>query len=686
MYDHLYSLFPAWAYRLRNPWKSRGNKMTQLRWGLLAAGNIAKAFAKGLSQTETGTAAAVASRSLDKSKAFAEEFNIPKAYGSYEELLADPEIDAVYIATPHPMHAEWAIKAADAGKHILCEKPMTMSWADTMTVMEAARRNDVFIMEAYMYRCTPQTAKLVELISSGAIGEVRMIDATFAFKCGWNPDGRLLNAELGGGGILDVGGYTMSMSRLIAGTALGKEVAEPLQVLGAGHVGETGVDEWAAATLLFEGDIVARIATGVQCGQDNKVIIHGSEGRIEVPAPWFCNGSEPGETSIIVNKEAISVAADRSIYAYEADVAAANIEARQGKSPAMTRADSIGQAKALDAWLDAVGVKYPCKTADAYATPIDKRPLTVRQPNRMIYAEVPGVGKKTSRMVMGTMVARDIAHATALYDDYFARGGNAWDTAYIYGGGASERLLGQWIKNRGVREEVTVIVKGAHSPLCYPEPLIEQFNESLDRLQFEYTDLYFMHRDNEEIPVGEFVDVLNELKDSGRIRVFGGSNWSLDRIKAANEYAAANGKTGFGAVSNHFSLAQMAGPIWGIHVASSQPEYREWHDETQTPCFAWSAQARGFFDPTQAGPGIDSKHLKETWYSDDNFKRQARAIELAGKKGCHPMAIASAFVIGQKFPLFAMVGPANLEESSRTFAALDITLTDDEMEWLDLKR
>ena len=660
--------------------------MTQLRWGLLAAGNIAKAFAHGLAQTDSGVAAAVASRSLDKAKSFADEFDIPVTYGRYEDMLDSPEIDAVYIATPHPMHAEWAIKAADAGKHILCEKPMTMGWADTMTVIEAARRNDVFIMEAYMYRCTPQTVKLVELLRSGSIGEIRMIDATFAFNCGWNPEGRLLNAELGGGGILDVGGYTVSMSRLIAGVALGKEVAEPLQVLGAGHVGTTGVDEWAAATLLFDGDIVARIATGVQCGQDNKVIIHGSEGRIELPDPWFCNGREPGESSIIVNGETVTVAADRSIYAYEADVVAANIEDRQGRSPAMTWADSIGQARVMDTWLEAVGVEYPSKTADAYAYPIDKRPLAVREPNKMLYAEVAGVGKKTSRMVMGTMVAQDIAHATALYDDYFARGGNAWDTAYIYGGGMAEKLLGQWIRNRDVREDVTVLVKGAHSPDCFPEPLLGQFDESLDRLQFEYADLYFMHRDNPDVPVGEFVDVLNGLKDAGRIRVFGGSNWTLDRVKAANEYAAANGKTGFGALSNHYSLALLAGSIWGITVASSQPEYRAWHEETQTPCFAWSAQARGFFDPAQAGPTIDNSYLKAVWYSDENFERQARAIELAEKMGCHPMAVASAYVLRQKFPVFAMVGPATLEESSRTFAALDIALTDDEVEWLELKR
>jgi aryl-alcohol dehydrogenase-like predicted oxidoreductase len=187
------------------------------------------------------------------------------------------------------------------------------------------------------------------------------------------------------------------------------------------------------------------------------------------------------------------------------------------------------------------------------------------------------------------------------------------------------------------------------------------------------------------VPVGEFVDVLNELKDAGRIGVFGGSNWSLARVTEANEYAAAHGKTGFGAVSNNFSLAQLVNSLWGISVTSSQPDYRAWHEETQIPCFAWSAQARGFFDPARSGPAIDNPELSGVWYSEDNFKRQARCIELASKKACHPMAIASAYVLTQAFPTFALVGPATLEEAELTFTALEVSLTDDEVKWLNLE-
>ena len=662
-----------------------------LRWGLLAAGNIARAFAAGLAQTNSGIAHAVASRDRDRARAFADELGIPKSYGSYDDMLADPEIDAVYVATPHPMHADWVVRAARAGKHILCEKPLAMNQWDAETAIAAARRSDVFLMEAFMYRCTPQTAKLAELVRDGAVGEVRTIDASFAFQCAYNLESRLLDANLGGGGILDVGCYPVSMSRLLAGAAAGEEYADPIEVHGLAHIGEEShVDEWAVAQLKFEGGILARLSTGVQVSQDNRVVVHGSQGRIEVPDPWFCHGREAGRSTIHLARgggdtEEITVACDRGIYACEADVVAAHIEARQGPAPAMSWGDSLGQARTIDRWREAIGLSYPCETAAGYARPVGQLPLQVRTPNRMPYGEVPGLGKKTSRMVMGTMAAGSSAHATALYDDYFARGGTAWDTAYIYGGGKSEILLGQWIASRGVRDEVTVIVKGAHSPHCNPQALVSQFDESLERLQLDYADLYFMHRDDPDVPIGEFVDVMDGLRQEGRIRVFGGSNWTLERVAAANEYAAAHGKTGFGALSNNFSLAQMVSPLWGIEVTSARPEYRAWHEATQTPCFAWSSQARGFFDPSRAGRDIDNPDLADFWYSEENFQRQDRVIALAGKRDCHPMAVASAYVMAQSFPIFALVGPATLEESERTFAALDVELTDDEVRWLNLE-
>ena len=190
---------------------------SKLSWGIIGTGGIAKTFAQGLIHSRTGKLIAVGSRDHSSAKSFAEKFNPITAHGSYEALLADPDVQAVYISTPHPFHAEWCIKAARAKKHILCEKPLTLNYPEAMVVAEAARENKVFLMEAFMYRCHPQTAKLVDLIRSGEIGDVGVIQATFSFKGHFHSNGRLFSNELGGGGILDVGCYAMSIARLLAG-------------------------------------------------------------------------------------------------------------------------------------------------------------------------------------------------------------------------------------------------------------------------------------------------------------------------------------------------------------------------------------------------------------------------------------------------------------------------------------
>ena len=339
--------------------------MKPLQWGLLASGNIAKAFAAGLKQTDTGKLLAVGSRTQEKADAFAKEFGIPKAHGSFEALLADAEVEAVYISTPHPMHAEWAIKAAKAGKHILCEKPAALNHTDTAKMIRAAQRHDVFFMEAFMYRCNPQTARVVDLIRNGAVGKVRQIVAAFGFCAGYNPESRLFNPALGGGGILDVGCYAVSMSRLIAGAALGRTAAaDPLEVQGAGHIGESHVDEWAAGLLRFEEDIVAHVSTGVRLTTDNTVGIYGSDGDLKVLSPWFCNGRNPGQVKLLLTRsgkptEEIVIDVPKGIYALEADTVAANIGRRQAPSPAMTWEDTLGNMKTLDRWRKAIGLRYP---------------------------------------------------------------------------------------------------------------------------------------------------------------------------------------------------------------------------------------------------------------------------------------------------------------------------------------
>ncbi len=345
-----------------------------LNWGVIGAGGIAYVFCNGMRFTSTGQIYAIASRTETKADRFVNDFEIPRQYSTYEELLADKDIDAVYIATIHPLHAEWAIKAAQAKKHILVEKPISMNHTEATAMVDAARENDVFLMEAFMYRCHPQIQRMVELIQDGEIGEVRYIRSTFGFQSNFNPQSRLFNREMGGGGILDIGCYTASMARKVAGAAAGELFLNPISVKANGKVGPTGVDHITAATLKFENDIIAEIATAVECNLGSSATIIGSGGTITIPNPWLpsspCRGARkplPPDTTIppsqiVLNSyqrretTEITVEADRDLFAYEADMVANHISQRQ--APAMSWDDTLGNMRLLDKWRDEIGVAY----------------------------------------------------------------------------------------------------------------------------------------------------------------------------------------------------------------------------------------------------------------------------------------------------------------------------------------
>ena len=246
----------------------------RLRWGIIGPGNIAKQFANGVNHSKLCKLVAVASKTPGKADTFADEFKIPTRYTSYEELLADSNIDAVYIATPHTHHPQWAIAAAKAGKHVLSEKPAGLNRYQTEAMIQAARENNVFFMEAYMYRTHPQIAKVLELIQSDAIGDLRVIQAEFAFNASGAPDtSRLRDINLGGGGILDVGGYTVTLARLIAGSGKTTKAINPTKIKAVGYLGKTKVDDYATASLEFDNGVIAQVTTGVCVGMENKVKI-----------------------------------------------------------------------------------------------------------------------------------------------------------------------------------------------------------------------------------------------------------------------------------------------------------------------------------------------------------------------------------------------------------------------------
>jgi predicted dehydrogenase/aryl-alcohol dehydrogenase-like predicted oxidoreductase len=663
----------------------------RLAWGILGTGRIAGTFAKALPASASGHLLAVGSRSIESARRFAAEHGATRSYGSYEEILADPDVRAVYISLPNHLHATWTLRCAEAGKHVLCEKPLASNLGEAMIAVEAARANGVFLMEAFMYRCHPQTAKLAEILRARTIGDVRQIQVNFAFNMGGaHPENIRQQNNSAGGGLMDVGCYCASLARLVAGASVGQDFADPTDVKAIGHIGaESRIDEWTSAVLRFRGDIVATLTCGIQVAVDSTLRIWGSEGQILVPQPWF-----PGRDSvaqIVVARagqepETVSVEADRPLYALEADtVASAIAEGRtQAQSPAMTWADSLGNMRTLDAWRRELGLVFDNERPAALAARVSGRPLAVRSDPSMKFGPVEGLDKLVSRVGIGSMVFNQGLPLTCALLDYFVEhGGNCIDTAYAY---RTESMVGEWLRLRGNRYDVVLIAKGAHTPDCNPQALTRQLFESLDKLQTDFVDLYFMHRDNLDIPVGEFVDCLNEHHRAGRIRAFGGSNWTTQRIDEANEYARKRGLVPFTASSPNFALALWNEPMWAGCVAATDPASRAWYAERQMPIFAWSSQASGLFTGRYRPEDRDDPSIAaivRTWYNTGNFGRLARARTLADQRGVSSSEIALAYVLCQPFPVFALIGPRTIEEARESLGALSIALSSDEMRWLE---
>jgi predicted dehydrogenase len=344
-----------------------------MNWGIIGLGQIARVFCNALRFSKTGRASAVASRDGQRARIFAELFSIPTVHSSYEALLADDSVQAVYIATIHPEHLQWVTKAAEAGKHILVEKPMGLNHREVASMIAAAKRHDVFLMEAFMYRFHPQMQRLAALIQDGAIGDVRIIRAAFGFRAEPDPSSRLFNRDLAGGSILDVGCYTASAARFVAGAVSGKPFADPVEVKSVGLLGETGVDHQASAVLKFADGILAQLVTSITCDLPREITVFGTNGLVTVTEPWLpstpCRIASkalplktkfpPSELHLYTrgNRKVIRIDVDRDLYTYEADAVAEHISGRQ--APAMSWADSEGNARLLDEWRSQIGLRFP---------------------------------------------------------------------------------------------------------------------------------------------------------------------------------------------------------------------------------------------------------------------------------------------------------------------------------------
>jgi predicted dehydrogenase len=326
------------------------------RWGVVGTGAIARDFTVALAGSERCRVVDVVGSTPDKGAAFARVHELPRASASLDELLARSDVDAVYVAAPHPRHEPIAMAAIEAGKAVLCEKPLALDAAGAERLIAAAERRRVFLMEAFMYRCHPVTAALLARLAAGCVGQLRHVSATFGFRAPRDPASRLFAPALGGGGILDVGGYPVSFARLIAGVGEARGFSDPIEVRGQGHVGPTGVDELATASLRFASGFTAQVACAVHHDLGTAATVYGERGRVELPNPWLPGGDRQGLTSSFTihadgaPPEVVTVRAARPVYALEAELVAGARPALEPPWPATTWRDSLGNMRVLDAW------------------------------------------------------------------------------------------------------------------------------------------------------------------------------------------------------------------------------------------------------------------------------------------------------------------------------------------------
>ncbi|HWQ13076.1 MAG TPA: aldo/keto reductase [Roseiflexaceae bacterium] len=318
----------------------------------------------------------------------------------------------------------------------------------------------------------------------------------------------------------------------------------------------------------------------------------------------------------------------------------------------------------------------------------------------MKYGTVTGVTKPISRLVQGAIMinSKDMEGSFRLLDEIFALGCTTFDTAHVYGQGDVERVMGKWVHSRGVREQVVIIGKGAHHnqdrKRVTPWDITADIYDSLARFKFDYIDLYLLHRDDPSVPVGPIVETLNEHHRAGRIRAFGGSNWTVERIKEANAYAAAHGLTPFVASSPNFSLAEQYREPWEGCISISGPQKaaeRAWYQENQMPLFTWSSLAGGFFSGRLRRDNLDTfetyldKLAVHSYAGEENFRRLDRVQELAEEKGMTIPQIAMAYVMSQPLNIFALVGCQSASEFKANMEAAELQLTPEECAYLDLR-
>lgn len=334
----------------------------KLRFGIMSTGNIAKQFAEGVAGSKRCVSSAVGSRSQDSADQFAKDHNLANSYGSYEALLEDENIDAVYIGLPNTMHHEWTLKALAAGKHVLCEKPISAKRAEAEEMFDAAEKAGLVLVEAFMYRSHPLTKAYQQAIQDGVIGNLKLIRSSFCYQTNNIDDNIRFDPTLAGGALMDIGCYCVNFARMLAG-------CEPEGVSATGHSHVKGVDDYTVATMGFSNGVVSDFACGMSVQANNTALICGDAGYIEVPVPW----KPPMEDAVYVidgqippkqnkdnqarrGRETINVNCDVPLFGLEADDFAATV--LDHAEPVISKADSLGNMLVLDELRRIVGLDY----------------------------------------------------------------------------------------------------------------------------------------------------------------------------------------------------------------------------------------------------------------------------------------------------------------------------------------
>ncbi|MCM8536596.1 MAG: Gfo/Idh/MocA family oxidoreductase [Lentisphaeraceae bacterium] len=317
-------------------------------WGILGAGVIASKLAKGINQTDAAVLYAVGSRDVSKSQDFAREYGAEKAFGSYEELCQCPDIDVIYIATPHSFHKEHTMLALNNGKNVLCEKPFSLNLQDSEEMLSLAKSKGLFLMEAMWTCLLPGMKKLQELLSGGAIGQVLYMEADFGFQEPFDKNARLFNPQLGGGALLDVGIYPLTLATFLFG--------KPKKVTANARMGQSGVDELSCYNLEFENRVIANLSASIAVETSHSATIYGTEGTIHIPADWWLM-----EKLIITNgsKREIDTSYEGSEYTFEVQEVCDCLFNGQTESQTLPHDWTRGIMSLMDQIRADIGLVYP---------------------------------------------------------------------------------------------------------------------------------------------------------------------------------------------------------------------------------------------------------------------------------------------------------------------------------------